>query len=497
MIGGKYLVERVIGRGGMGRVLAAVHTTTGKRVALKWILNDESEEARERFAREAKAAGRIHHANVVDVYDVLEHDGAMCLVMELLRGESLASLLARESTLPADAAVPLAVQIARGLHAAHEEGVIHRDLKPGNVFLTEGQGESGVKLLDFGISKILDATDGEPVTKSGAVLGTPHYMAPEQVLGMGGSDVRVDVYALGAVLYEMLAGRPPHTHEKVTALLVQIATVPTDPITDRVPGLSPLLGDVIMKALTKNPADRYPTVAAFAQALEPFTDVRFDGASGERRVKVIDRSDPDGLGTPSHVATLLATPSPTVPEHADATPPTRNARFDEPQPPPRSMGTPLALGGLALAALGLLAWWGPWRAPEPTLDAADVAASSAELAPADSHAPIVAPDIVEAPVEPIVPPPVAASAVEASTEDATTEPSDVIAAREHEAARRRRPHPGTVAEAAPTPPEPPPVAATAVEARIEPARAEPASEPTPAIRRTEIPRAGRIGLDDF
>lgn len=503
VIAGKYLVEKVIGRGGMGRVLAAVHTTTGKRVALKWILNEESDEARERFAREARAAGRIHHANVVDVYDVLEHDGAMCLVMELLRGESLASLLAREQTLPYDVAVPLAVQIARGLHAAHLEGVIHRDLKPGNVFLTDGQGESGVKLLDFGISKILDAADGEPVTKSGAVLGTPHYMAPEQVLGMGGSDVRIDVYALGAVLYEMLAGHPPHTHEKVTALLVQIATVPTEPITHLVPGLAPSLGAVIMKALTKNPADRFPTVEAFAQALEPFTDVRFDGASGERRVRVVDRSDPEGLGTPSHVATLQATPAPqsaTVPEVRDTAP---TVQAPTPRGPSRM---PLVVGLAAIAGLSALAVARPWDAPppDPAPPAALVAGSDPiATTPATPGADRSALDVVAEGVEGAevaelaegadgeVPPP--------ESLDPALAPAPVGGhAEAPRSGRRVRPRdtaePAVEVDAIEV--AAPAVTATAVTA-TEVAPAAEATVPPVVTRRTETPRAGRIDLDDF
>jgi serine/threonine-protein kinase len=492
IIAGKYLIEKVIGRGGMGRVLAAVHTTTGKRVALKWILNEESEEARERFSREAKAAGRIHHANVVDVYDVLEHDGAMCLVMELLRGESLASLLAREHTLSADVAVPLAVQIARGLHAAHQEGVIHRDLKPGNIFLTDGQGESGVKLLDFGISKILDAPDGEPVTKSGAVLGTPHYMAPEQVLGMGGSDVRVDVYALGAVLYEMLAGRPPHTHEKLTALLVQIATVPTEPITELVQGLSPMLGTVIMKALTKNPADRYPTVVAFAQALEAFTDVRFDGASGERRVRLIDRSDPEGLGTPSHVATLQSTPTPTTaPERRDSashhTPETRQARaLNTPTagPPRPLVSGPVVAGLVALALLGGLAVLRPWESADPEPASAVPAPVLALPSSPPSDPGDVAPRGLEHDIAP--------AEADPGSVALETLPEPVDGPRIGRRVRPRGP-----AEANPAAePASPVVEAPVVEAPT--SVSEPPVPEAPAtIRRTETPRAGRIGLDDF
>lgn len=490
VVAGKYRIEGILGRGGMGRVLAARHTTTGKKVALKWVLDPDSGDAQERFAREARAAGRIHHANVVDVYDVLEHEGAMCLVMELLHGESLASLLGREKRLTAEVAIPIAIQIARGLEAAHAEGVIHRDLKPANLFLTEGHGESGVKILDFGISKILEGETSEPVTKSGAMLGTPHYMAPEQVMGMGGSDPRLDVYSLSAVIYEMLAGHPPHQHEKMTALLVQIATVPTTPIDALVPELPALLAGVIMKGLAKNPQDRFPSARALALALEPFAgSMRFETGSGERKARAtVSGEGPRLEGAPSSAATLLATPR--VP--AVDTPPTRAAvplsgEVPTLERPPRSTreAAPrwlLVAGGMGVVgALGLFLSF--------------LGSSEPETAPLATPPPrameAAAPD--EAP-----PPPALAEAPPPAAPLAPTEPS----AEEVPVLRRRTDARGRLEPELPAEPALEPIGATSTEpesgvAEVTPPATEtppPELEPrTPPIE----PRAGRIGLDDF
>ncbi|MES1209254.1 MAG: serine/threonine-protein kinase, partial [Pseudomonadota bacterium] len=232
VIADRYLIERCIGRGGMAEVFAGVNQRTNKRVALKWIRPAlaHTPEALARFAREALAAGRIHHPNVVTVFDVVEHQNATWLVMELLEGEPLSEILRRRKFLPISEAAALLIPAMRGVAAAHARGVVHRDIKPENIFICRGsdnhKGEA--KVLDFGVSKLSDPnSEDTTITSAGNLVGTPIYMAPELVRGARDVDQRADVYALGVVLYETLAGRPPYQGEVYSALAIAIAT--TDP----------------------------------------------------------------------------------------------------------------------------------------------------------------------------------------------------------------------------------------------------------------------------
>ncbi|HET6334791.1 MAG TPA: serine/threonine-protein kinase, partial [Polyangiales bacterium] len=198
VIGGKYRIEHRLGRGGMGAVFRATHMVSRKSVALKWMLRSTADEnAHRRFLREALAAGRIDHPNVVDVYDVGEEGPCAYLVMELLHGEALRARLGRGPLRPRQAAT-LLLPAMRGVSAAHRAGVIHRDLKPDNIFLcTSPDGAAReAKVLDFGIASVLDDERADPtLTRDGAVLGTPVYMSPEQLQGARDLDVRTDVYA--------------------------------------------------------------------------------------------------------------------------------------------------------------------------------------------------------------------------------------------------------------------------------------------------------------
>jgi serine/threonine protein kinase len=281
LIAGKYRVRRMIGQGGMGRVVEAVHEAVGKPVALKWIHDERAEGATGRVHREARAAARVHHANVVDIYDVIEHDGATCIVMELVSGEPLHSVLARRGRLDVIEAVAISVEIARGIAAAHRAGVVHRDLKPSNLIVREPGAGVRVTVVDFGISR-LDSRDDGATTGSGArFAGTPQYMAPEQVRAEH-VDARADVYAMGAVLYEMLTGRPPHVNEHVSALLVEIATVAPTPAHVAAPDVPVALSDVVGRALAKRPEDRYADAEAFERALSPFLSRVLDAPTLER-----------------------------------------------------------------------------------------------------------------------------------------------------------------------------------------------------------------------
>lgn len=269
----KYRLEALLGEGGMGRVFVGENLLTGKLVALKCLLSGRSgsEEQLLRFRVEARAAGRIEHPNVIQVYDVLEDDGRTYLVMEKLNGEALSDLLDRERRLPVADAIGIALEAMRGLAAAHKAGVIHRDIKPANIFLCAGSAGARVKVLDFGVSKLVDLT-GMDITRTGAFVGTPHYMAPEQVRGLLDLDHRIDVYSLGAMLYEMLAGAPPFVAANFTSLLVEIATGTYLPVSVVRGDTGPELDAVLARALARNRDERYPDIDSFARALEPFGD---------------------------------------------------------------------------------------------------------------------------------------------------------------------------------------------------------------------------------
>lgn len=275
VVAGKYRIDAVIGAGGMGAVFAATHLLTSKRVALKWMLPELASDAGalQRFLREAQAAGRIDHPNVVNVHDVGEHEGSTFLVMEFLYGETMTEAMAR-GDLDARQVIELLLPAMRGVAAAHKMGVVHRDLKPDNIFLCRGADGSyrEPKVLDFGISKV-SSSDGQVsprLTRTGAIMGTPYYMSPEQVRGSDEVDRRTDVYAFGVILYEALTGHVPFDAISYGALIVAIVTgTPKRPRELR-PELPAELEAVVMRAMAREQVDRFPDVESLALALEPF-----------------------------------------------------------------------------------------------------------------------------------------------------------------------------------------------------------------------------------
>jgi serine/threonine protein kinase len=273
VLGQKYRVIRQIGEGGMGTVWEAEHQLIGRRVAVKTLHLEFAHrlELVQRFQREAQAASRIGHVNIIEVMDFgVGEDGTPYLVMELLDGQSLAVALAREGTLPVPRAVDIIGQILGALAAAHGKGIVHRDLKPENVFLIEFGGRSDfVKLLDFGISKFRTSAGEARLTSTGVTLGTPYYMAPEQAAGRQDLDHRVDIYATGAVLYELLSGRPPYEGNNYNALLAQIVTSPPTPLDTFRPDLDPELVRVIETAMARDRDRRYLSAEAMLAALVP------------------------------------------------------------------------------------------------------------------------------------------------------------------------------------------------------------------------------------
>jgi eukaryotic-like serine/threonine-protein kinase len=261
-ISGKFRVLAEIGRGGMGVVYEAEDVSLKRTVALKFLPPEltQSPEARRRFIQEAQSASALEHVNICAIHEIGETEaGEMFIAMPRYRGESLREKIER-TPIPAGDVLDLAVQIADGLAKAHERGIVHRDLKPGNVFVTE---DGTAKLLDFGLAKLLGR---ERTTLTGVVQGTPAYMSPEQVRG-DAVDARTDVWSLGVVLYEMVTGRRPFQRDKDESVFFAILNEPPKPVPSLRPGFPPGLETVIGRALAKDPARRFASARAMADAL--------------------------------------------------------------------------------------------------------------------------------------------------------------------------------------------------------------------------------------
>jgi hypothetical protein len=308
VIAGKYRVERVLGRGGMGLVLAAHDLQLERPVAIKVMLpgREHDSDGIQRFLREGRAAVKLTSDHVAKVFEVGVDGDAPFLVMEYLDGSDLGAVLARQGKLGLAESADYVLQACEAIAEAHAAGVVHRDLKPQNLFLARRpNGRFVVKVLDFGISKVM-RTDPAQLTRSGAVLGTPLYMAPEQMRSARQADPRTDVWALGVVLYELVTGRPPFLGETIPELALRIAE--EEPV-----GMRALLPDVpegfervVLRCMRKDPAKRYPTVDALVADLLPFGSARAPGSPHTTG----PNAKPSHASTPLGVAeTLLAAPA--------------------------------------------------------------------------------------------------------------------------------------------------------------------------------------------
>jgi serine/threonine protein kinase len=298
----QYRLLSEIGRGGMGLVYEA-ERPNGTRVAVKMLSKEllGSEAALTRFRREAQIISTLEHANIVRYLDIGETpDGQPYVVLELLTGRPLDAELDKIGPLAIGRAVRIAVQIAAALETAHAAGVIHRDLKPENIFL---DANDKVKVLDFGVSKFLGPLMGHG-TRTGELLGTPNYMAPEQVHDARSASEATDVYGLGAVIYQMLTCRPPYLNASISVMLLQIMVEAPPPIATQRPDLPPELVQTLERAMSRNAGDRFQKMPEFARALEPFSTLD----DPPRFVPLAEEKSRRTVTPPS----IVATPPPTM-----------------------------------------------------------------------------------------------------------------------------------------------------------------------------------------
>ena len=398
VVAGKYELLRQVGRGGMGTVFEARHATLGRSVAIKVLRPDvaDDRDVIERFLREARSVGALAHPRIVDVFDVGWTDDGVVpwFAMELLEGRNLATELNQTREVGAVRAISILIQVLDALEVAHTHGIVHRDLKPENVFLVRHGLEDDVKVLDFGISKVLD----KRMTVTGVILGTPAYMSPEQARGARDVDHRVDIYAAGAILFEMLAGRPPFEGTTFHQVLLAIMTGERPRLRQLRPNLHPELVALTERALSTKPDDRWQSAAEMRDALVEIGDAidQLLGSSGPEAslASLVTRAwappaelmgvgghkPPETLTTPRPATPARATPPARAPTPVRSTPPARaptpvrpTPRALDPAPRPLLEGvrpaqpTPkavkprsslrlplLVLGGLVLA--GALAW---------------------------------------------------------------------------------------------------------------------------------------------
>ncbi|MBK8480231.1 MAG: protein kinase [Proteobacteria bacterium] len=356
ILGDRYRVDGLIGEGGMGMVYSATHLGLDKHVAVKVLheLYGQQPDAVWRFRHEARAASRIGHPNIIAIYDSgTTDDGAVYFAMEHLDGQDLADVLRVEGRLDVERTVRIGAQICEALAAAHQAGIVHRDLKPENVFLTAREGNVDfVKVLDFGIAQALPVEDG-------VAMGTPEYMAPEQATGRA-CDHRSDIYSVGSLLYEMLAGQPPHWGETVVEIFDHMANGSITPLRDQRPELPEALAQTIHWALAPDPADRPQSMAHLAYELNKLASGRAGAVASILGLSTATSGAPGASGTlPGSLAetgslTPIAIPLPPVV--------VREARLAPSDAAPPRASLPLArisisrlLTAVALGVLGLIA----------------------------------------------------------------------------------------------------------------------------------------------
>jgi len=383
ILGDAYRIVRLIGEGAMGGIYEARQLRLDKRVAIKVLARElaVNGEALLRFHREAEISSQLGHPHIITVFDYGTTDsGQPYLVMEFLEGEDLASRLQNVNTLSLAATVRITKQVASALSETHAKGIVHRDLKPANLFLSRIQGGDFAKVLDFGISKVRAASTS--LTNASTLMGTPMYMAPEQAKGELELDHWTDQWALACITYEMLAGRPPFIGDDTAALLYQVVHEDPAPLSKLVANLPVEVDQVIRRALTKDPHERYPHVTAFARAFEaaasgaPLPEEPVSGAVAARHSAIAP--------TPVETAATLASP----------------AEAFTPAPRKRRTGRLAVLTSVAIAAMAVWLVRGPLRRPARTASVTPMPAVSPDPAAANKPAQPVQPVIDPLPPEP-------------------------------------------------------------------------------------------------
>jgi len=322
LISGKYRIVRLIGDGGMGTVYEARHEVLGSGVALKFLHTDLAKRPglTQRFLQEARVSATIQSLHVTHVTDVdTAQDGSPYLVMELLNGEGLQSMLDRRGKLPPEQAVDFALQILAGLEAAHAMGVVHRDLKPDNVFVTQSSGGPLLKLIDFGIAKLRASSEfTKGLTRAGVVMGTPEYMAPEQLLSAQTTDHRADIYSLGVMLFEMVSGLRPADGDDAEIIVAAVESGRVRKLADVAPGLPDGLARLIERATLPDREQRFESAAAMRLALAAFAgNLSHAGrvaASAEPQVALPAPASAALLGLPANLGPATNVPKTLPPD---------------------------------------------------------------------------------------------------------------------------------------------------------------------------------------
>ncbi|MBS1767348.1 MAG: protein kinase [Acidobacteria bacterium] len=358
---GKFQIKRLLGHGAMGEVYLGEDPSIGREVAIKTILAATAggEEAKARFAREAKAAGVLNHPNLVTIYEFGEDQGVLYIAMEFVKGHDLEELL-KDQSLTRSELLEVLAQVCDGLDFAHHNHIVHRDIKPSNVRVIRDGRRLAAKVMDFGVARV----GNSDMTATGMVMGTVSYMAPEYIRS-GKPDPRSDLFAVGVMLYEALSGKKPFAGDTTPTILYKIVNEPPEPLdTDALQGISPATRSVLERALVKDPDQRYQTAADFAKALRAAKDPTWSGAieEGTTLLKSAAIAPPSQGFTPTSAPTVttpaqggsgsvttgvpLGTGQATVIAQAQPT-----AAVPQPLPAKRSSGAGLLLGGAAAAVI--------------------------------------------------------------------------------------------------------------------------------------------------
>lgn len=430
-IAGKYRLDRILGRGGFGVVFAGLHEWTDRSIAVKLLSHDFSHQEVfvKRFLQEARAASKLKHANVVDVLDMgQDADGSVYLVLELLEGRDLGKHLEERGPISFEQAMQILAPIMDALADAHDRGIVHRDLKPDNIFLSvDAKGRTVPKLLDFGIAKVTDGTGNH--TATGMVIGTPHYMSPEQARARGDLGPPADVWSMGVVLWRCLSGALPFDADTPTGVIADILTRRAAPFTHVLSNVPPDVARAIDRALEPEVAHRYPHMRAFLEALEAARKTSAVIASANTVQFHEPKPAPDTAETPMHWASQV----PSAPE----------AKKSSGRAPLFAAVAALAIVGIVTA--GSIIVLGGSSAPRrqagrPAASAAPIVQAPPRQEPAAPAPVVVAPEPAAPPVPQVAAPEPVAAVVEPAVQVAAPEPAPIAQpARSRRAAPQIRP----------------------------------------------------------